>query len=385
MNDLIERGKATVADRVWTIQDPTPEFSMRHFVVGQHDTDGMRWSQAVLELDNRLMAIAAADIDTQIANLKIHRLDQRGTSIALLKANKIRIELAQVERARLGTMRGVEHLLKIIAELEAKHEGPWTREQINAELPEYWNLRAQRQAIQDLNFHGKIGIGNQDMLRMMGRPIDPPQQHIAAVERRFLECGNVKILIAVPTLIPREEIKANGLRCLDGWSAPATVQQRVYVVHGKPVADAYNDAARTALEDSADFLLCVEDDHVIPPGTFEKLWAIYQQHGPRAVVGAWYAQKKEPRTGAAILVRGTHREYLTDDGALHDVYSIPQGFTLIPVHAFRELPQPWFVTTGSLTQDSYFSQQAREAGWKLFVDTSARIKHVCRETGRVYE
>src|SRR5262245_33441586 len=168
MNDLITRATQTLSDRVHAIQDPVPEFSMRHFVVGQHDTPGQQWAQAVLELDNRIMAIATADIDIKIANKKIEALERRGTAIAALKADKIRLELKAAERARLGTLRGVGHLLKILAELEAAHgDRGWTRAELDAELPDYWKLRAQRQAIHDLNFHGRVGVGNQDMLWMM--------------------------------------------------------------------------------------------------------------------------------------------------------------------------------------------------------------------------
>ncbi len=332
------------------------------------------------------MALATSDCDVELCQLKIDRLEKRNTEVSRIKAKKARIELRGVELARLGTIRGLGHLLKIKGELESQHDGRgWTREEIDAEQPEYWQRRLDRQALHDMNASGRVAVGNQDALRMVGRPIDPPMLRIDSVERRFLEVGKARILIAVPTLIDRDTIKRDGLKCLEGWSIPGTFEQRVYVVQGKPVGDAYNDAARTALEDGADFLLCVEDDHVISAGTFEKLWGIYQQHGPRAIAGAWYPQKKEPRIGAAIRLRGDRREYVDDHGGLDNVYGITQGFTLIPTAIFREIPQPWFVTTGCLTQDSFFSQQAREAGYKLLVDTSARIKHVCRETGRIYE
>jgi len=45
---------------------------------------------------------------------------------------------------------------------------------------------------------------------------------------------------------------------------------------------------------------------------------------------------------------------------------------------------PWFVTTTHLSQDSFFSQKAREAGWKLLCDTGIRCRHVDRDTGRSY-
>ena len=436
MNDLILQCERDFRDDWWAIQCPTPLYPMRHFVVGQHDTPGQQWAQCTLELKNRIQNLRRGEIGRRKLMRKIARLDEIGTEAARDRADELRIELEDLEYAEGGTIREVEHLLKIKAELEAAHGGRgWTRDELDAEQPTYWIERAKRQALQDLNAHGKVMVGNQDMLRMMGRPIDPPQDHVAAVERRFLECGNVKILVAVPTLIDREKIKSEGLECLKGWTIPETIERKVYVVQGKPVADAYNDAARTALEDSADFLLCVEDDHVIPAGTFEKLWSVYQQHGPRCIVGAWYPQKREPRTGAAIVLRGgmdgRKREYLNDGGqdhildgrnlrenelqmpvsgmqsedrgicpkgegdrpavpehrggAVREVYAITQGFTLIPTQVFREIPQPWFFTTGCVTQDSFFSQLCREAGWKLLVDTSARIEHVCRDTGRVYE
>lgn len=384
--DLIARCRTELAEDFLAIQDPTPEYSMRHFVVGQHDTPGQRWAQTVLELQNRLTALAGAEIDREICRLRIVALEKRGTPIALLKAKKKRLELTQLQWAELGTRRGVEHLLKIRSELEAAHDGRgWTREELDAEQPEYWSLRGQRQALQDVNAHGAVQVGNQDMLRMMGRPIDPPQRRVEAVERRFLETGKARVLVAVPTLIDRGTIREHGLQCLKGWELPGTFEMQIYVVQGKPIADAYNDAARKALEDGADFVLCVEDDHVIPAATFKKLWDVHQAAGPRSIVGAWYPQRKEPRTGSPIIVTDARRGYLPDDGAVHQVYGIPQGFTLIPTAIFRELLQPWFVTTSCLTQDSYFSQAAREAGYKLLVDTSARIKHVDRDTGRIYE
>jgi hypothetical protein len=184
----------------------------------------------------------------------------------------------------------------------------------------------------------------------------------------------------------RDTIRAEGLRCLDGWEVPQIFEQCFYIVQGKRTADAYNDAARKALEDDADFLLCVEDDHLIPAGTFEILWKHFARNErAKIIAGAWYPLKKIPRTGAPIVLREGRRATLDDDDAAHDVYAVPQGFTLIPTAAFREISQPWFAATGCLTQDSYFSQLAREAGWRLIVDTSARIKHVDRETGRIYE
>ncbi len=392
MNELIRPDDESLSKDFEAIQDPTPEFSMRHFVVGQHHTKGQQWAQTTLELQNRAFAVAIHDIEAEIQLTKIDGLEgnvsiaEAKQKIRLLKAKKIRLEIRSAELARIGTVRGIEHLVRIKNELESEHEGRgWSREELDGELAEYWGRRLSWQAAMDLNATGRVGVGNQDALRMARMPIPGQPTYVQQVEQKFLATDKTRLLIATPTLIQREEIERDWLRCWDGWSIPHTIQQRRYVINGKTIDAAYADAALTAMEDGATHLLCVEDDHVIPAGTFERIWELHQRSGHRSICGAWYPQRKEPRTGAPIIARDGRRDYLSDDGDVHEVYSIPQGFTLIPVSVFSEIPQPWFVTTGALSQDSFFSQLAREAGYKLLVDTGARIKHVDRATGRVYE
>lgn len=204
----------------------------------------------------------------------------------------------------------------------------------------------------------------------------------AAIERRCL-AGAPSILVCVPTLIPREEINAKGLACLEGWGLPGTFIHRISIANGRSTADCYEAAASFALRENMTHMLTVEDDHLIPPGAFERLWRVHQDN-PRSIVGAWYPQKREPRTGAAIIETERGREFLTDDGAIHEVFVCPMGFTLFPLEVFRQAERPWFLTTDRVTQDAFFSQRAREAGYQLLVDTSTRIKHVCRETGKIY-
>lgn len=73
------------------------------------------------------------------------------------------------------------------------------------------------------------------------------------------------------------------------------------------------------------------------------------------------------------------------DGSTVEVYTLPQGFTLIRTEVFRKLIHPWFVTTDQLSQDSYFSQLCREAGIKLWCDTSVKCDHVDRITGEIFK
>ena len=381
MTDLIPLDDfSAFRQAVAEIQQPRTPFELAHFVVGQHESEPRAWAQCTLELDIKLRNLRRAQISERQLLRKIKRLESLNTDAAADKAELLRIDLEEQSLAVLGAQRESEALYAIWKSFGRTY----SRDELNAAEAEYWQKRLTRQAMLDMNASGRIGVGNQDALRMAGLPVPGLPTYSQQVEQRFLEVGKVRILIAVPTLIPREAIERDGLKCLEGWSLPGTIEQKTYVITGKPVAEAYTDAALTAMRDGCDWLLCVEDDHLIPAGTFEKLWAIAARH-PQACVGAWYPQKKDPRAGAPIVIVDGRRGYLDDDDGLHKVYTIPQGFTLIPVSLFRSIPQPWFETTGNLTQDSFFSQLAREAGYTLLVDASARIKHVCRETGRVYE
>lgn len=388
MTDLIPQDDfAAFQAAVLAIQQPRTDYELATFIVGQHDTEPRRWAQCTLELDIKRRNLRRAQIGERQLIRRITKLREKGTDAANDKADLLECDLEDQRQAVLGAVREAQALYAIWKSFPRTY----TREELNASDAEYWRLRMTRQAIFDLNATGRIGVGHQDSFRMMGLPCPGGTTYVQDVQQRFLEAGKLRVLVAVPTLIPRDTIQRDGLRCLDGWMIPETIERRLYVVQGKSIDDAYTDAAQTALNDGADFLLCVEDDHVIPAGSFEKLWSVYQQCGPRSIVGAWYPQRKEPRTGAPIVLAGGAdsanrvRDYLLDNGDVCEVFSIPQGFTLIPTTIFRELPQPWFVTTGNLTQDSFFSQIAREAGYKLLVDTSCRIRHVDRETGRVYE
>jgi hypothetical protein len=79
------------------------------------------------------------------------------------------------------------------------------------------------------------------------------------------------------------------------------------------------------------------------------------------------------------------RQALPADGQMHEVYTIPMGCTLFPMSVFLATEFPYFATTDNLTQDSFFSQKARDAGYSLIVDTSIRCKHIDVATGEVYD
>lgn len=374
------------------IQMPRTEYAIKHFVVGQHDTSEQQYLQCVLEMQIKYDNIRRAQLNKKKVLLKIANLEKENTEESLIDAELAKIDLQEQDRALLGALREFKVLYDIY---EASPK--YTREQIDQGQPEYWRRRLTRQAEQEQGATGRIGAGNLEAIRQMTQPValldaapiaiennSTPQaieDHVKAVQEKYLAVGDTKVLIVVAT---RE--KAESIPVLEKLEIPSGVQVKYLNVYGQSTADAYNSAAKTLLEDKADYLLCVEDDTFPPEDGFVKLIALLRKHeGEKVVVGGWYPKKTPSNEGTPIVVVNGRRQALAADGNVHEVFTIPQGLTIIPAQIFNETKFPWFFTTPNLTQDSFFSQLARDAGYKLLVDTSIRCRHLDVKTGVFYE
>jgi hypothetical protein len=358
------------------IQMPRSEYELRKFVIESQDTQAKAYAHCVLELSNKYDNLRFANIDVQIKEHEIADLEIKGDKISMLEAQKKRIELEQTNRARVGALREFEALYRIWNEFEHKY----TRAEIDADQPEYWSRRISRQANNDMVATGRVSPSNVDALRMIGKASVPALDVVRDVERRYLENGNVKILLAVAT----QEQAVDGLPCLEGLDLPNNYQFKILNVHGRTIDDAYDYAVQEAIKDDADFLFTVEDDTFPQKDAIVRLMQ-YAVSDPLGVYGAWYPKRTKTRQGTAIVMKNGKREFLDDDGQMHEVYTIPMGCTVYPMSLFYKVPRPWFVTTNVMTQDSFVSQLAREAGYKLYVDTAIKCKHIDRETKEIFE
>ena len=362
------------------IQQPRTSYVIEKFVVGQHDTIEMQFSQCVLEIQIKVANLKRAKLGKRRIEIQIKELEDKGTEIDQIDADLKRIDLQEQDYAVLGALRELEALYKIYQSFPKKY----TREEIDNAQESYWKLRLDRQAQQDLQATGRVGVGNSEALRQINLAATPKLDHIREVEKKYLEVGDVKILIVVPT---RE--KAERLPVLENLAIPSGVQVKFLNVFGRTTADAYNDAIQTALNDGCDMLLTVEDDTFPPTDGFQRLLARYREIGdPKAVLGGYYVKKVPYPEGVHIQVIAGKRQALTlnkDDVGVHEVYTIAQGFTLFPIECFLQTEYPWTVTTAHLTQDSFLSQKLREKGFKLLVDASVRCRHVDFTTGNSYE
>lgn len=350
-----------------------PPYVLERLVVGSKFTPEQQYAQCVLELSIAYDNLRLAEIDCQIKEHEMKDLDGKGVVEDLEKQKKA-IELEQTNRAMIGKKREFDCLYAMWKSFPKKY----TREEINAAQPEEYRQRLLTQAEQDMHAMGRISAGNQEGLRQIGQVPYPQLDFARDVERRYLEEGKFRVLLVVPTKDKDEKLK-----CVKGLNFPAGAEIKILNSYGRPVADNYNDAVKMALEDKADFVVTVEDDTFPPADAFVRLFELIRQH-KKSAVGAWYPKKEEARQGVHIVQGKDGRTFMEDDGTVQEAYTMAMGCSIYPIEMFMQVPFPWFVTTDQLSQDSYFSQLAREKGWKLLVDTSVKCGHRDRATGRTF-
>lgn len=163
MTDELSLWESDLSEAIRQIQQPRTDFQLKHFVIGQHDTEPRRWMQCVLELQTKLQVLKRFGIERRrmlrkILRLKTGDLDQQDEA-ALLE-----IGVEELNLAALGAMREAGALYSIFKSFPRSY----TRDELNAAEEEYWQKRLTRQARQEINATGAIGVGNQDALEQVG-------------------------------------------------------------------------------------------------------------------------------------------------------------------------------------------------------------------------
>jgi len=135
---MLERIEEAIAE----VQQPRSRFQLERFVLGQHATPEMQYYQTVIELQDSIYKYKLAVINVKKAELKIAKLRSTGNELDELKAQERELGLAQTRFAMVGAEREMTHLLEIFDSFTHKY----TRAEIEAAQPDYWQARLTNNA-----------------------------------------------------------------------------------------------------------------------------------------------------------------------------------------------------------------------------------------------
>lgn len=200
------------------------------------------------------------------------------------------------------------------------------------------------------------------------------------------------------------------MKVVSSWSALiAPMNQKrawVYAI-GDEVGVAYNRMIGEILANPElskwKYVMTLESDNLPPPDAQIRLLECIEQHRFDAVSGIYFTKgdinmpmaygdpAEFSRTGV-LDFRPRDITAALASGATMEVNGIACGCSLYRMDLFREVPQPWFVTTADVvdgvpmgfTQDLHFCMNARKRGKRFGVDMRVRVGHLDIATGTVY-
>jgi len=137
---------------------------LERFVTGSHATPEMRYYQTCLELQDMIYKFQVAQIGVKKAELKIARLRETKDEMKELKAQETEIGLRQTRLAMIGAERELNDLVAIFDSFETK----FTRAEIEAAQPDYWNARLTGNAKAMLMSGGGVNAAHIEAMEQAG-------------------------------------------------------------------------------------------------------------------------------------------------------------------------------------------------------------------------
>lgn len=195
----------------------------------------------------------------------------------------------------------------------------------------------------------------------------------------------INVLIFVPSFLgTMDSLTVESLGyimfdCFD-WKAKG---YDFYFMVGKRmnIHDSRNNAVIWAIENNMDYILWFDDDMVLEKSG-KPLFTTLLGHD-KDFVSPLFFQRRPPYM--PLLFR--RMEYLDGtfvtmdnileyDKGLLDVDGVGFGCCLTKVEMFKKIAKPWFVMGDSFGEDLYFCEKAKQAGFKIFCDTTIQVGHI---------
>lgn len=188
----------------------------------------------------------------------------------------------------------------------------------------------------------------------------------------------INVVVGIPSF---GMVSTYFLQARQGQQFPLVSSSVDKIVLNKPIAEARNEIVEFALSQGANYIYWLDDDVIAPSDAFLKLW----RHQKDIVNGVYWSKSNPPMP---LLFRG-HLDgpYLNwRVGDFIEIDAAGSGLTLVKSEVYRKLSEPWYSTEyGSFpgvsgspannTEDLYFYWKAKQAGYRVWADTSVQAMH----------
>ena len=154
---------------------------------------------------------------------------------------------------------------------------------------------------------------------------------------------------------------------------------------------ARNRIVNAAIANKFDYLLMLDDDHIVPHNLLTRLMGHIKEHPEYAVIGALYFQRGgsyEP----VIMRRKSlekedwrfnfirHDDEILANPGLHEVDIVGGGCMMFRMSVLEKLLPPFFVPEIEVGTDIAICSRIRDLGYKIAVDTSIELGHLGEKT-----
>jgi len=188
----------------------------------------------------------------------------------------------------------------------------------------------------------------------------------------------MKVAIGLPCSFPMvyEDFMASVLQMNKGPYSIELFRAR----SGHDIAILRNGIVKALLESECSHLLMIDTDMVVHKDTL-----VNMINRNVDIVGALYFQRYPQFPPCAVRFNGKENLPLTMEELkskdLIEVNRVGTGCILIKREVFENVKYPWFHTRTKdgmliMTDDYYFCDKAKEAGFKVYVDTSVPCQHI---------
>lgn len=212
--------------------------------------------------------------------------------------------------------------------------------------------------------------------------------------KKLVSCGP-GLLIGIPTL--GRPVPLPWAMAWKSLNPPINFNTNVVTLYGKPVAQARNELAETALKLGSKYLFFLGDDVVPPANTLKQLIFRMEQDKRIGVAGGVYCSKCDPSAPLVFKGNGQGSYWDWKVGEFFQCTGLGMDCTIIRTEILSKIPKPWFKTVDEddfddarnhaeqWTEDLYFCRKViEETEYEVWCDGSLLCEHWDVYAGKSY-